>query len=90
MLRITDSGRSAADRTVKLEGKLVQPWVEEVRKLFLAAEVGTLPRLDLSCLSFVDRDGTELLRQLQRQGVHIEPCSPFVAELLKWDCRRNR
>ncbi len=89
MLRITNSGLSAAGGTVKLEGKLLRPWVEEVRNLFIAADPQTHPRLDLSCITFVDREGTELLRQLVRKGVQIESCSPFVAELLQLDCKRN-
>ncbi|MGE5194474.1 MAG: hypothetical protein ACM3U2_18445 [Deltaproteobacteria bacterium] len=89
MLRITHSEQNAWDRTVKLEGKLLRPWVDEVRSLFIAGESGTLPRLDLSCLRFADRDGTELLRQLLAQGVRITSCSPFVAELLHWDGELN-
>ena len=89
MLRITSSGLSPAGSTVKLEGKLLRPWVDEVRNLFNAADLRTCPSLDLSCVTFVDREGTELLRQLVRQGVLIESCSPFVAELLQWDCKRN-
>jgi hypothetical protein len=88
MLRISISGASAADGTVKLEGKLLGPWVEEVRHHFMAVDRGLLPRLDLSCVTFVDRDGTELLRQLLRQGIQIESCSAFVAELLRSDCKR--
>ena len=89
MLRITTSERSDSGSIVKLEGKLLRPWIEEVRNIFNAVALGALPGLDLSCLTFVDRDGTELLRQLLKQGVRIESCSPFVAELLDWDCNRN-
>jgi hypothetical protein len=53
------------------------------------AEEGSLPSLDLSGLSFVDRPGAELLQQLLRQGVRIHSCSPFVAGLVHWDCKAN-
>ena len=69
--------------------KLLQAWVDEVRRLCVKAEEGSLPRLDLSGLSFVDRAGVELLQQLLRQGVRIHSCSPFVAELLHWDHNPN-
>ena len=68
---------------MRLEGKLLEPWVDEVRTLFPPAAGDLLPRLDLSALTFVDAIGTELLRQLLRQGVAIESCSPFVAALLQ-------
>ena len=82
MLKITVSGQDSSRRIIKLEGKLLQAWVDEVRRLCVEAEEGSLPSLDLSGLSFVDRPGTELLQQLLRQGVLIESCSPFVVELL--------
>jgi hypothetical protein len=69
-------------RVVRLEGKLLEPWVEELRSLFAGLEAGALPALDLSGLSFVDRPGLEVLQRLERQGVRIKACSPFVAELL--------
>ena len=85
MLRITVSGQNPSCRILRLEGKLLQAWVDEVRRLFVAAVDGSLPALDLSGLSFVDRTGAQLLQQLLRQGVAIHSCSPFVAELLRGD-----
>jgi len=85
MLRITASGLDPSCRIIKLEGKLLQPWVDEVRRHFATAEDGSVPGLDLSGLSFVDSPGAELLRQLVQQGVRIHSCSPFVAELLRLD-----
>jgi hypothetical protein len=81
MLRISEFRRDEA-RVVRLEGKLLEPWVEEVQGLFAGLEVATLPELDLSGLSFVDRAGVEMLQRLQRQGVRINACSPFVTELI--------
>jgi len=89
MLRISVSEQDSSCRIIKLEGKLLQAWVDEVRRLCVEAEEGSLPSLDLSGLSFVDRPGTELLQQLLRQGVRIHACSPFVAGLLHWDCKAN-
>jgi len=89
MLKIMVSGQDSSRRIIKLEGKLLQAWVDEVRRLCVEAEEGSLPSLDLSGLSFVDRPGAELLLQLLRQGVRIESCSPFVAELLGLDREPN-
>jgi hypothetical protein len=85
MLKISVSEQDPAYRIIKLEGKLLQAWVDEVRRFCVEAEDGSLPSLDLSGLSFVDRVGAEMLQQLVRQGVRIHACSPFVAELLHWD-----
>ena len=84
MLKITNIGQIGSDFTVKLEGKLLGPWVEEVR-LHFVTDALTLPRLDLSSLTFVDRAGTELLRQLLDRGIQVESCSPYVAEVLHLD-----
>jgi hypothetical protein len=81
MLRISESGRGET-RVIRLEGKLLEPWVEEVQALFAGLEAQALPGLDLAGLSFVDRPGLDVLRRLHRQGVQIKACSPFVAELL--------
>jgi hypothetical protein len=89
MLRISVSEQEPSCRMIKLEGKLLQAWVHEVRRVCIEAEDGSLPGLDLSGLSFVDRRGTELLQQLLRQGVRIHACSPFVAELLHWGRKPN-
>jgi hypothetical protein len=82
MLRITQAIRQSGGVIVKLEGKLLEPWVDEVRRLFLASAGNSPPRLDLASLTFADAAGTELLRQLLRQGVAVESCSSFVAALL--------
>jgi hypothetical protein len=89
MLKISVSEQDPSCRIIKLEGKLLQAWVDEVRRFCVEAEDGSLPSLDLSGLSFVDRRGAEMLQQLLRQGVRIHACSPFVAELLHWDRKPN-
>lgn len=80
MLRITRISSQDSD-TLKLEGKLLGPWVGELSHV-LAELNGRAMGLDLSAVTFVDATGTELLRDLIRRGVPIAGCSPFVAELL--------
>jgi hypothetical protein len=89
MLRITVSRQDSSRRIIKLEGKLLKDWIDEVRRFFVDGDECPLLGLDLSGLTFVDRDGTELLLQLLQQGVRIESSSPFVAELLGLDRERN-
>ncbi len=70
--------------TLRLEGQVRGPWVEELRhtcEQFLAR--GRALLLDLTDVSFIDLDGVALCRRLRAQNVGILHCSPFVAEQLK-------
>ena len=83
MLKITETARNDSSRTFKLEGKLLGPWVDELRNactqpLAPLEQVG----LDLAAVTFVNAAGAELLRELIRQGIIITQCSAFVGELL--------
>ena len=83
MLKITEMARNDSGRTFKLEGKLLGPWVDELRNVCMQP----LDRLeevdlDLAAVTFVNVAGAELLRELIRQGIIITQCSAFVAELL--------
>ena len=86
MLRITRLENADTGPLLKLEGKLVGPWVDEVRQACGAAvPLGARPRLDLSALSFADNAGVTLLRTLLDQDVTIVASSGYVAELLRGD-----
>src|SRR5262249_30904370 len=83
MLRISQAQGHDSIWTLRLEGKLVGPWVTE-----LARSGNELPcppnrlRLDLSAVTFVDRLGVALLRDLLARGATLDACSGLVAELL--------
>ena len=85
MLRITwiDAEGSDSNRTLKAEGKILGPWVDELGR---ACEVSGLPqhclRLDLAAVTFVDSIGLKLLDDLLRQGATIVGCSDFISDLL--------
>ena len=89
MLRITRSDPNGAGLCIKLEGKLLEPWVDEVRRLFAAADGARLPRLELAGLMFVDAAGARLLRELLERGAQLESCAPYVAELLHRNLNPN-
>ena len=83
MLKITEIARNDSGRTFKLEGKLLGPWVDELRNV-CGQPIGRLEQvgIDLAAVTFVNAAGTELLRELIRQGIIITQCSAFIAELL--------
>jgi hypothetical protein len=83
VLKITEIAQNDSGRTLKPEGKLLGPWVDELRNvctqpLNRAEQVG----LDLAAVTFVNAAGAKLLRELIREGIIITQCSAFVAELL--------
>jgi len=83
MLKISRSEPETQTVSWKLEGRLVGPWVAELRRLAettLAESRGLV--LDVSDVSFVDREGEDLLRDLITRNVRLEHPSGFVRELL--------
>ena len=83
MLKITEIAQNDSGRTFKLEGKLLGPWVDELRNACTQAlERLEQVSLDLAAVTFVNAAGAELLRELMRQGIIITQCSAFVAGLL--------
>jgi hypothetical protein len=67
-----------------LEGQVRGPWVEALRRVcdqVLATESAL--SLDLTEVSFLDRQGVALCRCLRERHVTLLHSSPFVAEQLK-------
>jgi ABC-type transporter Mla MlaB component len=68
--------------TVALEGKLLAPWVDEVRTIVTNLLRSDAVRLNLDELSFADSSGIVLLHELDRAGVDLCGCSPLITGLL--------
>ena len=84
MLKIDSVTTGSGTATLSLEGRLIGPWVEELRLTCLGElGSGTDLTLDLAGVAFVDRAGIELLRTLADRHTRLSNCSPFVAEQLK-------
>ena len=66
MLRITQTVHASGAPVIKLEGKLLAPWIDQVRALCVHSTVAGMPMLDLSALTFADQAGTQLLQGLQQ------------------------
>ncbi|HEY6846338.1 MAG TPA: hypothetical protein VI320_09015 [Terracidiphilus sp.] len=85
MLRITIVESSKIAVTLRIEGRITGPWVEELRT---ACNVHTVPddvqlSVDLADISFADAAGIALLRELRTRGVGLIRATPFLAEQLK-------
>jgi len=88
MLRIhTEEQRNPDTVTLRLEGKLIQPWVDELQRTWMSLlrrlPAGTGVQVDLNAVSFVDEDGQYLLKALDRKGCRLLGTSPFIATLLQ-------
>ena len=84
MLKIVSVSNGSGTATLVLEGRLIGPWVEELRRSCEQASSSSDGlTLDLRGVSFVDRGGLELLRSLADRRARLNNCSPFVAEQLR-------
>ena len=75
-----ESARSLV--TIRLEGKLIGPWVEECHRAWesIREDLGSKKlRLDLRGVTFVDGSGTALLREIHRtSGAEVLADSPLT------------
>ena len=84
MLKISQVEPVKRSVTLRLEGRVVGPWVAELRQSCeqILGE-GCSLRLHLAEVEFVDANGVALISSLRSQGVSLVECPPFVAEQLK-------
>jgi ABC-type transporter Mla MlaB component len=84
MLKISEAGEANHSVKLKLEGRVVGPWVGELRQVCEALLTGERSlELDLADVTFVDASGVAALSRLKTGGVTYINCSPFVEEQLK-------
>lgn len=75
VLRITE----LESHGLRVEGRLADVWVDELRR---ACERHRVRTLDLRGLQTVDGDGLKLLRQLAVDGIVLDRLSGYLAALL--------
>jgi anti-anti-sigma regulatory factor len=88
VLRITVQEK-ATEVTIKLEGRIAGPWVDEVRRtwLSLAPSLGSRQLcVDLCDVTFVDTAGENLLVDIRKSGAGFRAdtaMTKFLAEEIK-------
>jgi ABC-type transporter Mla MlaB component len=84
MLKISEGKSGKQTVTFRLEGRVVGPWVVELRQMCepLVNE-GRKLALDLTEVSFADEQGLTLLSSLKARGIKLLNPAPFVEEQLK-------
>jgi hypothetical protein len=85
MLRITVVESNALAVTLRVEGRIAGPWVEELRT---TCNVHNAPdpiqlHLELEDVSFADAEGIAYLKELRDQGVGLYHVSPFLREMFR-------
>ena len=84
MLKISQPAGPRPSITLQLEGRVVGPWVVELRRIcesFLAGDQEL--ELDLARVSYVDAEGVDTLNSFKSRGVTLNNCSPFVEEQIR-------
>ena len=84
MLRISAIESADNGTTLRLEGQLCGPWIDELDNAVervLAAHLQLT--LDLGDVSLIERPGLALLASLSRRSVALVRCSPFQVEQLR-------
>jgi len=84
MLKISEGTLGKQVITFRLEGRIVGPWVGELRQICepLMSD-GSKMVLDLAEVTFSDENGVALLASLGSRGVKLLNAMPFVEEQLK-------
>ena len=84
MLRIVELERPGNGATLSLEGRVIGPWVDELRQSCeRVLATGAALTLDLTEVTFVERDGVRFLKNLVDSGVAVVNCPAFVTEQLR-------
>jgi ABC-type transporter Mla MlaB component len=84
MLKISEIKSTNHARTLRFEGQLVGPWVDEARGTCeqLLKERQSL-RVELGDVDYLDKSGAALLLDLRSRGVSLVECSVFIEQQLK-------
>lgn len=82
--------------TMRLEGKVIGPWVEECHRTWdaIRADLGTKKlRLDVRGVTFMDDRGTALLRKIHRMSsaevLANSPLTKYFAERIKREIEKT-
>ena len=92
MLKISIIDTSAQCRLV-LDGKLIAPWVTELKKTWktLGADLGEREFVvDLGDVTFISREGENALLELMRYGAKFQCRGVFTKDIVQQLTRRYR
>jgi ABC-type transporter Mla MlaB component len=85
MLRITIA-ETATEQRWTLEGRLVQPWVAELKTCWKnrhRPQNGRTCAVDLSGVTFIDNSGLRFLRSMSKEGTHFIATGIYTKHVLE-------
>lgn len=86
MLRLVKTNETPRRLTLRVEGRLVSPWLEVLeRECRRGLSEGRVVTVDFSGVVYAGPAGIALARELAGQGVRLEQLSPIMAELIALD-----
>ena len=80
-------------RRLLLEGRLIAPWVAELRRTCKAVQADLHDRelvVDLKCLTAISEDGEDALLEMLSEGIKFHCSGVFTKHVLKLLARRTR
>jgi len=88
MLKISQAESADSSVTLRLEGRIVGPWVAELRQSCEAnLRAGRSLRLHLADVEFMDADAVTFLASLPSRDVALIECPLFATEQLRAEAR---
>ena len=84
MLRLTQTSHGTDDIVLTVEGRIVSDWADVLEQECLdLLDRGTHVVLDIGQVSYLDRRGVRVLRELLQKRLTIRNGTPLVEELLQ-------
>jgi hypothetical protein len=84
---------SRTERRLLLEGKLIAPWVGELRTAWKAANKemeGRALVVDLRNITVISQEGENVLSELMTAGAKFRCCSVFIKHILNQLARKKQ
>jgi ABC-type transporter Mla MlaB component len=91
MLRITIA-ETPTEQKWTVEGRLVQPWISELKSCWTRTETARRERkcvVDLTGVTFIDTSGEKALAELSRQGAELIATGCYTRHVVRNIERKN-
>ncbi len=85
MLRITIA-ETLSEQRWTLEGRLVQPWISELKSTWTKTEIARQERkcvVDLTGVTFIDKSGEKALAALSKEGAELIATGTYTRHVVQ-------
>jgi anti-anti-sigma regulatory factor len=85
MLRITIA-ETLSEQRWTLEGRLVQPWISELKSTWKKTELDRRERkcvVDLTGVTFIDKSGEKALAELSKEGAELIATGIYTRDVVQ-------